>query len=111
MKFLLSSSQSVYDELTKTYSFQFSRHHSKQNELTISNTSFSTPTDLTLHPHCIFMRSNAITKLKQESNISELQGTTDENFSNVIAVLFETHTRGRYKQTEPTKITLHILHL
>ena len=55
-----------------------------------------TATTATSYPSVVYLRSDALHSMTKTKHTVELKADNHENSSNVIAVLQETHTTGRY---------------
>ena len=97
MKYLLHSEDATYDTATKKWTFDLDQRISNPREIILSNATFECSTDTSPFPSVVYMRSDALHNLIRHKHTVELKGTKHENASNVIAVLSETHTRGRYR--------------
>ena len=100
MKYLLHHSDSVYDDTTKRWLFTLDKRIGNPIQIKISKLSFTAATAAS-YPPVVYMRSNALHQMARVKHSVELKSVDHENSSNVIAVLQETHTLGRYKLHEP----------
>ena len=100
MRFLLHGVDGVYNSTTKIYTFAFSRHYDAPKRLKVSHTAYSTASHITPTPHTIYMRSKALSRVIRKNPLRILKGDSHQEQTDVIAVLFETHERGRYKQQQ-----------
>ncbi len=96
-KYLLHSSLSTYDSTTCTWTFNLDRRISNPTSLRLAKAVYSTPGDTSPHPQVVYLRSNALARMIPRKHTLELRDSNHENSANVIAVLSETHTRGRYR--------------
>ena len=106
MKYLLHHSDSVYDDTTKRWLFTLDKRIGNPINIKISKLSFTAVTAAT-YPAVVYMRSNALNNMARVKHSIELKSEDHENASNVIAVLQETHTQGRYKLHEPVFLPVH----
>ena len=100
MKYLLHHSDSVYDDTTKRWLFTLDKRIGNPINIKISKLSFTAAVAAS-YPPVVYMRSNALHNMARVKHSVELKSVDHENSSNVIAVLQETHTQGRYKLHEP----------
>ena len=96
-KFLAHSSLASYDAVTKTWTFDLDKRISNPTSLRLAKATYSTPGDTSPHPQVVYLRSNALARMIPQKHTLELRAQNHENAANVIAVLSETHTRGRYR--------------
>ena len=99
MRYLLHHSDAVFDATTKRWLFTLDRRISNPRSIAISKCVFTASTT-TSYPSVIYMRSDALHNMIKSKHTVELKADNHENSSNVIAVLQETHTTGRYSITE-----------
>ena len=76
------------------------RRISNPTSLTVKKVTFSPVSSLTVHPHVIYMHSRALSDMIIDKHTVILKGNAHEISADVIGVLEETHTRGRYALTE-----------
>ena len=100
MKYLLHHADSVYDDTTKRWQFTLDKRIGNPVHIKISKLSFTAAVAAT-YPPVVYMRSDALHRMARVKHSVELKSADHENASNVIAVLQETHTLGRYKLHEP----------
>jgi len=96
-KYLLHSSLANYDAATKKWTFNLDRRISNPTALRLAKAAYSTPGDTSPHPMVVYLRSDALARMIPQKHTLELRALNHENAANVIAVLSETHTRGRYR--------------
>ena len=96
VRFLLHNSDATYDATGKTWYFHLDRRISNPTRLSLTKATFSPVSDLSPMPHVIYMHSRALSDMILEKHTVVLKGDSHENSTDVIAVLEETHTRGRY---------------
>ena len=106
MKYLLHHSDSVYDDTTKRWQFTLDKRIGNPIHIKISKLSFTAAVAAT-YPAVVYIRSDALHKMARVKHSVELKSADHENASNVIAVLQETHTLGRYKLHEPVFLPVH----
>ena len=95
MRFLLHDSQAVYNAATKKWTFTLDRSIANPKQIRVGKCSFTCAT-MTTYPAVVYMRSNTLTEICTIKHTVELKANNHHDQSNVIAVLHETHTRGRY---------------
>ena len=100
MRFLLHNEDAVYDATDKVWHYTLDRRISNPTSLTVKKATFSPISTLTPLPHVIYMHSRALSDMIIDKHTVILRGNSHENSSDVIGVLEETHTRGRYALTE-----------
>ena len=97
MKYLLHSSKATYDATTKKWVFDLDQRIHNPTQLRLTKATFTTTGDTSVHPSVVYMRSDALARMITRKHTVELQADNHPNSSNVIAVLTETHARGRYR--------------
>ena len=97
MRFLLHHTDATYDAATKTYWFTLDQRISNPTRLTLRKASYTGAT-ASAYPHAVYLRSNALSSMILEKHTVELKESHAQ--SNVVGVLHETHTRGRYRTIE-----------
>ena len=100
VRYLLHNSDATYDETAKVWHFNLDRRISNPTRLKLNKATFSPVSNLSPMPHVIHMHSRALSDMILEKHTVILKGTAHENSTDVIAVLEETHTRGRYALKE-----------
>jgi len=95
MRFLLHDSQAVYSATDKKWYFTLDRRIENPTHVRIGKCSFTAATAST-YPAVVYMRSNALFELSAIKHTVELKSVNHHDSSNVIAVLHETHQKGRY---------------
>ena len=100
MRFLLHNEEAVYDATTKVWHYTLDRRISNPTSLMVKKATFSPVSSLTVHPHVIYMHSTALSDMILDKHTVVLRANAHENSTDVIGVLEETHTRGRYALTE-----------
>ena len=96
LKFLLHSSNAAYDAATKTFVYNLDRRLANPRSLQVERATFTPVSTLTPMPHVVYMHSAALSSMLRAKHTVVLTAEAHENASDVIAVLEETHTRGRY---------------
>ena len=99
MRYLLHHSDAVFEETSKRFLFTLDRRISNPRSIMITKCVFTASTAQT-YPSVVYMRSNALHNMIKSKHTVELKADNHENSSNVIAVLQETHTKGRYSIRE-----------
>ena len=100
MRFLLHNEEAVYDATTKVWHYTLDKRISNPTSLTVKKATFSPVSSLIVHPHVIYMHSTALSDMILDKHTVVLRANAHENSTDVIGVLEETHTRGRYALTE-----------
>ena len=95
MRFLLHDSQAVYNASDKKWYFTLDRRIANPTSIRIGKCSFIAATAST-YPAVVYMRSNALFELSAIKHTVELKSENHHDSSNVIAVLHESHQKGRY---------------
>ena len=100
MRFLLHNEDAVYDASTKVWEYHLDRRIANPTSLVVKKATFTPVSSLTVHPHVIYMHSRALSEMILDKHTVILRGEAHQNSTDVIGVLEETHTRGRYALTE-----------
>ena len=100
MRFLLHNEEAVYDATTKVWHYTLDKRISNPTSLMVKKATFSPVSSLTVLPHVIYMHSTALSDMILDKHTVVLRANAHENSTDVIGVLEETHTRGRYALTE-----------
>jgi len=106
MKYLLHHTDSAYDATSKKFTFTLDRRLANPVSLRINKCTFTAAT-ATTYPPVVYLRSDALTSLSKVKHTVELKSSDHENNSNVLAVLEETHTRGRYALRQSVTFAVH----
>ena len=97
MRFLLHSSLSTYNSVTKKWVFSLDKRISNPTSVRVVKATYSTPGDTSPHPGVVYLRSDALASMIPQKHTLELRALNHENASNVVSVLSETHCRGRFR--------------
>ena len=97
MKFLAHSDEAAYDSTTKTWKYVLDTRINNPTAMVLSKACFSVPTNYLNPPHVVYLRSRALDSMIKRKHVVELKNNNHMGSSNVLAVLSETHTRGRYR--------------
>ena len=97
MKFLLHSSEATFEPVSKKWVFRLDKRISNPTQIVLSKATFTCTSDTAPFPDVVYMRSDALHRMISTKHTVELKTNNHEDASNVIAVLTETHTRGRYR--------------
>ena len=100
MRFLLHNEEAVYDATTKVWHYTLDKRISNPTSMIVKKATFSPVSSLTVLPHVIYMHSTALSDMILDKHTVVLRANAHENSTDVIGVLEETHTRGRYALTE-----------
>ena len=95
MKFLCHSSDATYSN--KEWKYTLDQRIQNPTEMVLSKACFSVPTNYANPPHVVYLRSHAFDGMIKRKHVVELKDNNHMGASNVLAVLSETHTRGRYR--------------
>lgn len=96
MNYLVHSSNATYDATDKTWYLTLEKRVAIVNEeIQIDHCTFTVTTTQSPMPDVVFLRSRALSRMIREKHTVELK-TGHENATDIICVLIETHTRGRY---------------
>ncbi len=106
-KYLLHSENATFDATSKRWVFTLDRRISNPRVIRLAQASFTTPGDTSPHPTVVYLRSTALSRMIQRKHTVSLRSTAHENDTNILAVLTETHTRGRYAMTAGRSFQVH----
>ncbi len=95
MKFLCHSDEATY--ANKIWKYVLDKRIQNPTEMVLRKACFSVPTNYSNPPHVVYLRSHAFDSMIRRKHVVELKNTNHMGSSNVLAVLSETHTRGRYR--------------
>ena len=95
MRYLLHHSDATYNSTSKKWFFTLDRRISNPRSVTLKKCVFTAST-ADSYPSIVYMRSDALHGLSKTKHTVELKNSDHENSSDVIAILEETHTHGRY---------------
>jgi len=107
MRYLLHHSDATYDITTKRWLFTLDKRIANPTTIGVRRVTFTIVSTVTIPPPVVYMRSDAIHKLARNKHTVELRDVDHENASNVIAVLEETHQKGRYSTRIPIVFPVH----
>ena len=106
MKFLCHSAEATYDSTDKDWKYTLDKRIQNPTAMVLSKACFSVPTNYANPPHVVYLRSHAFDRMIQRKHVVELKNNNHMGSSNVLAVLSETHTRGRYRYYGNRRFTL-----
>ena len=106
-KYLLHSDQATFDATSKKWFFNLDRRISNPRLLKLMQATFTTAGDTDPHPTVVYLRSNVLSRLIKRKHTVSLRNVGHENPENVLAVLTETHTRGRYAMSKGRTFQTH----
>ena len=106
MRYLLHHTDASYNSVTKKWIVTTDRRVSNPTSIRIASCTFTAAT-ASSYPSVVYMRSDAITTMCKTKHTVELKAVDHENNSNVIAVLQETHTLGRYAMHRQGSLPVH----
>ncbi len=99
MRYLFHHSDAAFDATSKRWKFTLDRRISNPRSIRLTKCVFTAST-ATSYPSVVYLRSDALHRMTKTKHTVELKANNHENPSNVIAVLQETHTQGRYAISE-----------
>jgi hypothetical protein len=106
MKFLFHDSHATYNADNKEYIYTLSTRIRAPTTMTLENVSFTAGT-MSDYPPVVYLRSNALSGLIRGKHCVQIQSADSHDHQvNVIAVLQETHTKGRYEMKDRSKYRL-----
>ena len=94
MRFILNHGNSVLED--GVYTFKLDKRLSNASVAQVLKASFELTT-VGVEPLVVYLRSDALHALASRKHTVELTANAHENSSNIIAVLEESHTKGRYR--------------
>ena len=106
MRYLLHHTDASYNSVTKKWIVTTDRRVSNPTSIRIASCTFTAAT-ASSYPSVVYMRSDALTQLSRTKHTVELKAVDHEDNSNVIAVLQETHTLGRYATKDAVRFPVH----
>ena len=95
-KYLLHSDSATFDATSKKWFFNLEQRIHNPRVIRLAQASFTTAGDTSPHPAVVYLRSDAISRMCQRKHTVALKDAGHNNDTNILAVLTETHTRGRY---------------
>ena len=107
-KYLLHSDSATFDATAKKWFFNLDKRISNPRVVRLAQASFTTAGDTDPHPSVVYLRSDAISRMCVRKHTITLQDTGHENDTNILAVLTETHTRGRYSMNAGRSFTVQL---
>ena len=106
MRYLLHHTDATYDSTTKRWMYNIDRRVSNPTFLTVLTCTYPAAAAAS-YPSVVYMRSDAIIAMCKTKHTVELKAVDHENNSNVVAVLQETHTLGRYAMHRQVSFPVH----
>ena len=94
MRFILNHGNSTLED--GVYTFKLDKRLSNASIAQVLKASFEY-TSAGVEPLVVYLRSNALHSIASRKHTLELTSASHENSSNILAVLEETHTTGRYR--------------
>ena len=94
-RFLLAHGNSTFKD--GSFNFSLDRRFRNATHLRVKKASYVADSGLTVVPPVVYLRSKALHRLASNKHTLELKNTGHENDVDVLAVLEETHTTGRYR--------------
>ena len=96
MKYLLHSCNATFNATTKRWIFTLDQHIMVPKVMTVDRAHFTCTTATSPFPDVVYMRSDAIARMMQRKHTVQLQSGNHIDDTNILAVMTETHARGRY---------------
>ena len=106
MKWLVHSDEASFDETTLTWSIVLDARIHNPRKIVLRHAAFTLRSDESPQPHVVYMRSRGLTNMATNKHTVELKALNHHAASDVLAVLHETHTRGRYATDQPVVLTV-----
>ena len=106
-KYLLHSDSATFDATSKKWFFNLEQRITNPRVIRLAQASFTTAGDTSPHPAGVYMRSDAICRMCQRKHTVSLKDAGHNNDTNILAVLTETHTRGRYSMNAGRSFGVH----
>ena len=101
VRFILSDGQSSY--ANGVYTVLLDKNLSNASILRLKKATYTISTDQSVVPHVVYLRSKALHTLAREKHTLLLTATQHENSVDILGVLEETHTTGRYRLMYPAR--------
>ena len=106
-KYLLHSDSATFDATSKKWFFNLEQRITNPRVIRLAQASFTTAGDTSPHPAVVYLRSDAISRMCQRKHTVSLKDAGHNNDTNILAVLTETHTRGRYSMNAGRSFGVH----
>ena len=110
MRFLLSDGNATYQD--GVFTFALDRRLRNATRARVRKVSYVADTGLSVVPNIVYLRSRALNSISANTHTVILTDTQHENAVDVLAILEDTHTTGRYRMIEdPRSLPLTYSHL
>ena len=96
MRYLLHSGNASYDESSKTFTYTLDRRIQDPKSIKITKASYVASSAVASMPPVVYLRSDALSRLCKTKHTVELKNSGHGDGTNVICVLEERHSTGRY---------------
>ena len=106
MKFLLHSNDASYNAVKKTWMYSLSQRLRSPSQMVLENVSFIVST-MTNYPSVVYMRSDSLSRhIRNKHCVQVKDEERADQQVDVLCVLTETHTLGRYRQRNRVRYRL-----
>ena len=99
MNYLLHSSNANYVAAQKKWEFKLDERIHRPVVLRLETAHFTCSSTQSPLPDVVYLRSDALSHLVTKKHTADLTASGHKNDTNIMAVLLETHKRGRYATT------------
>ena len=99
MRYLLHSAEATYNAITKKFVYSLDRRIQDPTSIKLTKASFVAST-ADNYPPVVYVRSDGLSRLCKSKHTVALKGNSHEDGTNIIAVLEERHTAGKYSLEE-----------
>ena len=105
MRYLIHSEDCTFDTATGIYTMSADRRLANPVSLKIQSFVYQAPT-LASYPLAVYVSSGGINDMTAKKHTLQLTENNHENETDIICVLTESNTTGRYKLTVPRRFPL-----
>ena len=110
VRFLLSDGNATYSN--GVFTFALDRRRRNATQARFRKASYVLDSSVSVVPNIVYLRSRALNKISANTHTVILTDSQHENAVDVLAVLEDTHTTGRYRMIEdPRPLPLTYSHL
>ena len=110
VRFLLSDGNATYSN--GVFTFALDRRLRNATQARFRKASYVLDTSVAVAPNIVYLRSRALNSISANTHTVILTDTQHENAVDVLAILEDTHTTGRYRMIEdPRTLPLTYSHL
>ena len=103
MKFLLHSNDATINAENNTWLYSLSQRLRSPSQMVVDNVSFVAST-MTTYPSVVYMRSESLSRhIRNKHCVQVKNAERADQQVDVLCVLTETHTLGRYRQRNRVK--------